>query len=157
MCLQANNLEPTPGFEPGTSSLPRKCSTPELCGRAFGFSHYLPMERVMGIEPTSSAWKAEVLPLNYTRLSKKYNPRQAVFMTHKYSDSPHLQNRLNIWNLYCVPSRKSNLTTAFSYSVASQIVCRGLSTQRSQGRFANCRTSRHLPPFLVEGVGFEPT
>ena len=27
-----------------------------------------PMERVMGIEPTSSAWKAEVLPLNYTRL-----------------------------------------------------------------------------------------
>ncbi len=23
----------------------------------------------MGIEPTSSAWKAEVLPLNYARLS----------------------------------------------------------------------------------------
>jgi hypothetical protein len=31
--------------------------------------HILPiLERVMGIEPTSSAWKAEVLPLNYTRL-----------------------------------------------------------------------------------------
>ena len=28
-----------------------------------------PVERVMGIEPTSSAWKAEVLPLNYTRHS----------------------------------------------------------------------------------------
>ncbi|CAI8699393.1 hypothetical protein EMIT074MI3_10006 [Bacillus licheniformis] len=27
------------------------------------------MERVMGIEPTTSAWKAEVLPLNYTRIS----------------------------------------------------------------------------------------
>ena len=27
------------------------------------------MERVMGLEPTSSAWKAEVLPLNYTRLN----------------------------------------------------------------------------------------
>jgi hypothetical protein len=26
------------------------------------------MERVMGIEPTLSAWKAEVLPLNYTRV-----------------------------------------------------------------------------------------
>jgi hypothetical protein len=26
------------------------------------------LERVIGIEPTSSAWKAEVLPLNYTRL-----------------------------------------------------------------------------------------
>jgi hypothetical protein len=25
------------------------------------------LERVMGIEPTPSAWKAEVLPLNYTR------------------------------------------------------------------------------------------
>ena len=25
------------------------------------------MERVMGIEPTCAAWKAAVLPLNYTR------------------------------------------------------------------------------------------
>ena len=28
------------------------------------------MERVMGIEPTLSAWEAEVLPLNYTRRSR---------------------------------------------------------------------------------------
>ena len=27
------------------------------------------MERVAGIEPAPSAWKAEVLPLNYTRNS----------------------------------------------------------------------------------------
>jgi hypothetical protein len=26
------------------------------------------LERVKGIEPSSSAWKAEVLPLNYTRI-----------------------------------------------------------------------------------------
>ena len=26
------------------------------------------LERVMGVEPTQSAWKAEVLPLNYTRI-----------------------------------------------------------------------------------------
>jgi hypothetical protein len=26
------------------------------------------MERVKGIEPSTSAWKAEVLPLNYTRI-----------------------------------------------------------------------------------------
>ena len=33
------------------------------------FQQSLPVvERVVGIEPTSSAWKAEVLPLNYTRL-----------------------------------------------------------------------------------------
>ena len=65
------NLEPTPGFEPGTSSLPRKCSAPELCGQCgkpFSCSTTFLLERVMGIEPTSSAWKAEVLPLNYTRL-----------------------------------------------------------------------------------------
>ena len=29
------------------------------------------MERVMGIEPTQPAWKASVLPLNYTRISLK--------------------------------------------------------------------------------------
>jgi hypothetical protein len=29
------------------------------------------VERVMGIEPTPSAWKAEVLPLNYTRLNHR--------------------------------------------------------------------------------------
>ena len=28
----------------------------------------------MGIEPTSSAWKAEVLPLNYTRLFFESSP-----------------------------------------------------------------------------------
>ena len=29
------------------------------------------MERVAGIEPAYSAWKADVLPLNYTRLDQK--------------------------------------------------------------------------------------
>ncbi len=82
-------MEPTPGFEPGTSSLPRKCSTPELCGhytQATKQPSSLPswpillLERVMGIEPTSSAWKAEVLPLNYTRLE---NRRATFFGTQK--------------------------------------------------------------------------
>ncbi len=34
--------------------------------------YYLPntnMERVKGFEPSPSAWKAEVLPLNYTRIN----------------------------------------------------------------------------------------
>ncbi len=30
------------------------------------------MERAMGIEPTLSAWKAEVLPLNYARIGKSW-------------------------------------------------------------------------------------
>src|SRR4051812_4175612 len=38
------------------------------------------MERVMGIEPTSTAWKAEVLPLNYTRraTSKRLKPAEKL-------------------------------------------------------------------------------
>lgn len=50
------------GFEPSTSPLPRVCSTPEL------HEQNLSLERAAGIEPASSAWKAEVLPLNYARL-----------------------------------------------------------------------------------------
>jgi len=34
-----------------------------------GFQVVVSLERVMGIEPTLSAWKAEVLPLNYTRIN----------------------------------------------------------------------------------------
>ena len=30
--------------------------------------NHINLERAMGIEPTTSAWKAEVLPLNYTRM-----------------------------------------------------------------------------------------
>ena len=36
-------------------------------------SYIIFMERVAGIEPASSAWKAEVLPLNYTRRINRNN------------------------------------------------------------------------------------
>ena len=36
------------------------------------------LERVMGIEPTRPAWKAGILPLNYTR---KFN---ALLLYHKF-------------------------------------------------------------------------
>ena len=36
-------------------------------------------KRVMGIEPTQSAWKAEVLPLNYTRVSIKSAEKTTLF------------------------------------------------------------------------------
>ena len=44
------------------------------------------MERVMGIEPTSSAWKAEVLPLNYTR--ETVEPAQPAAAVHRCSPAP---------------------------------------------------------------------
>ena len=56
-------MAPQVGFEPTTDRLTADSSTTELLRNNM-------MERVMGIEPTTSAWKAEVLPLNYTRLMK---------------------------------------------------------------------------------------
>ena len=49
------------GLEPRTYCLEGSCSI------QLSYRHKI-MERVMGIEPTRSAWKAEILPLNYTRL-----------------------------------------------------------------------------------------
>jgi hypothetical protein len=52
------------GLEPSTSRLSGVRSN-QLSYRPIIF-----LERVKGIEPSSSAWKAEVLPLNYTRMYK---------------------------------------------------------------------------------------
>ena len=63
--LEGRNGKLLTGLEPVTSSLPRKCSTTELQQQS--------TERVKGIEPSYSAWKAAALPLCYTRMN---NPEQ---------------------------------------------------------------------------------
>ncbi len=63
--LAFSNMELVGGIEPPTSPLPRVCSTPELHEQN---ALQQKLERAAGIEPASSAWKAEVLPLNYARL-----------------------------------------------------------------------------------------
>ena len=56
------------GLEPPTS---------RLSGVRSNQLSYRPiMERVKGIEPSSSAWKAEVLPLNYTRIDLLWRARE---------------------------------------------------------------------------------
>ena len=67
----ARELVPTIRFELMTSPLPRVRSTTGAMWANFGIDRVAEeqgLERVMGIEPTLSAWKAEVLPLNYTRM-----------------------------------------------------------------------------------------
>ena len=49
------------GLEPLAYCLEGSCSIQLSYWRIF-------MERVMGIEPTRPAWKAGILPLNYTRM-----------------------------------------------------------------------------------------
>ena len=48
------------------------------------FSEAHVMERVKGIEPSTPAWEAEVLPLNYTRaysLARRLSVAQVKFYT----------------------------------------------------------------------------
>src|SRR3954467_6818914 len=71
-------LVPLAGIGPATSPLPRECSTTEPQGRnswpSTGDSksppRRRPVERETGIEPASLAWKAKVLPLNYSRIGR---------------------------------------------------------------------------------------
>ena len=55
------------GIGPATSPLPRECSTTEPHGQNLSPGGNK-VERETGIEPASLAWKAKVLPLNYSRI-----------------------------------------------------------------------------------------
>ena len=56
------------GLEPLTHCLEGSCSIHLSYKRMIRKQK---MERVMGIEPTRPAWKAGILPLNYTRVSSR--------------------------------------------------------------------------------------
>ena len=62
-------MVPMGRIELPTSPLPRECSTTEPHGQLFHTRDqaHATLERETGIEPASLAWKAKVLPLNYSR------------------------------------------------------------------------------------------
>ncbi len=63
---QVTKLMGLSGLEPPTSRLSGVRSN------QLSYRPIIVMERVKGIEPSTSAWKAEVLPLNYTRIYFKW-------------------------------------------------------------------------------------
>ena len=79
-------MVPFAGIGPATSPLPRECSTTEPKGlfqpirnqNAF-LRRSGSLERETGIEPASSAWKAGVLPLNYSRIGGTSSTPNATF------------------------------------------------------------------------------
>ena len=59
------------GLEPPAYCLEGSCSIQLSYWRIFQERQRFSLERVKGIEPSYPAWKAGVLPLNYTRKLKK--------------------------------------------------------------------------------------
>lgn len=84
-------MVPMAGIGPATSPLPRECSTTEPHGQLAPLAQHQKsllnkpaqqtMERETGIEPASLAWKARVLPLNYSRAD--HRPLRTQLCTRK--------------------------------------------------------------------------
>ena len=88
----------------------------------------------MGIEPTSSAWKAEVLPLNYTRLVYFVHLQPALGWNTRSTFNPSLASHSTLPSL-----STSQICYIYPISLVPSIMLQ-------QNKFV-----------LVEGVGFEPT
>ena len=117
----------------------------------------------MGIEPTYSAWKAEVLPLNYTR-------RTSLIFPYKIKHPPATKSSVNFATSHSIWWRgedysrhpafhPSGQTSSVQY--CSRQYCRTSYRFKSSpsGKthlLQNQPTSYSTTFYLVEGGGFEP-
>lgn len=108
----------------------------------------------MGIEPTYSAWKAEVLPLNYTRAAKRRVAYHNRYKTNTVEGiTPNLQSSTLLRHCakHCDNSKAAfsapNEPAQFapSFYLAAWRICRDAALR-----------VQHSQRYLVEGGGFEP-
>lgn len=99
------------------------------------------LERAMGIEPTTSAWKAEALPLNYARIllfigrgdrirtCDTLLPRQVLYQTELHPDYFFISG---------IPTRTRTLTNSFGGCCATNYTIdtfKGLDRNRTYSIF----------------------
>ena len=97
------------------------------------------MERVVGIEPTSSAWKAEVLPLNYTRLLRDARSSQAHDTCFLVEGEGFEPSKAEPADLQSAPFDRSGTPPA-----KPRIITRPRIRVNSRNGF--CRRRAHSPP-----------
>jgi hypothetical protein len=92
----------------------------------------------MGIEPTSSAWKAEVLPLNYTRELCITFRTAVIYAAHQTLAGTSRTHPGHSYCLCCIWIYRSDSSGAGTMHLPAS-------------------PGLHQVDNLVEGVGFEPT